>query len=50
MQRIAVGLELDPLDVIKRNLVDAGAFPYRTATGALLDSGNYQEAIARGSR
>ncbi|WP_028347523.1 xanthine dehydrogenase family protein molybdopterin-binding subunit [Bradyrhizobium murdochi] len=47
MQRIAIGLDLDPLEVIRRNLVPAGAFPYRTATGALLDSGNYQEAIAK---
>ncbi|HMH98231.1 MAG TPA: xanthine dehydrogenase family protein molybdopterin-binding subunit, partial [Bradyrhizobium sp.] len=50
MQRIAVELKLDPLDVIKRNLVPADLFPYRTATGALLDSGDYQEAIARGVR
>src|SRR6266852_957123 len=50
MQRIAVELKLDPLDVIKRNLVPADRFPYRTATGALLDSGDYQEAIARGVR
>src|ERR1700686_4744877 len=48
IQRIAVELKLDPLDVIKRNLVPADMFPYRTATGALLDSGDYQEAIARG--
>ncbi|MGA7809559.1 xanthine dehydrogenase family protein molybdopterin-binding subunit [Bradyrhizobium sp.] len=48
MQRIAVELELDPLDVIRRNLVPAGLFPYRSATGALLDSGDYQEAVARG--
>ncbi|MEH2516320.1 2-furoyl-CoA dehydrogenase large subunit [Bradyrhizobium sp. AZCC 1610] len=47
VHRIAVGLDLDPLEIIKRNLVPANAFPYRTATGALLDSGNYQEAIAR---
>ena len=43
-----VELDLDPLDVIKRNLIAADAFPYRTASGALLDSGNYQEAIRRG--
>ncbi len=48
MQRIAIELKLDPLDVIRRNLVPADRFPYRTATGALLDSGDYQEAIARG--
>src|SRR5215831_6147733 len=41
VQRIALGLGLDPLDVIRRNLVPADAFPYRTATGALLDSGDY---------
>jgi len=49
VQRIAVELGLDPLDVITRNLVPADAFPYRTASGALLDSGNYQEAIRRGA-
>jgi 2-furoyl-CoA dehydrogenase large subunit len=48
VHRIAIELGFDPLDVIKRNLIPAGAFPYRTTTGALLDSGDYQEAIARG--
>ncbi|WP_024888965.1 xanthine dehydrogenase family protein molybdopterin-binding subunit [Luteimonas huabeiensis] len=47
MQRIAVELGLDPLDVIRRNLVPAEAFPYRTATGALLDSGDYLTAVDR---
>jgi 2-furoyl-CoA dehydrogenase large subunit len=45
MQRIAVELKLDPVEVIRRNLVSARAFPYRTATGGLLDSGNYSDAI-----
>ena len=44
--RIAATLGLDPLDVIRRNLVPADAFPYRTATGALLDSGDYPSALA----
>lgn len=48
VHRIAVELGLDPLDVIKRNLIPADAFPYRTATGALLDSGNYPGAVALG--
>ena len=48
VQRIAVELDLDPLDVIKRNLIPSAAFPYRTATGALLNSGDYQKAVARG--
>lgn len=45
MHHIAVELKLDPIDVIRRNLVPVGAFPYRTATGGLLDSGNYSDAI-----
>jgi len=41
MQRIAIALKLDPLEVIRRNLIPANAMPYRTATGALLDSGDF---------
>jgi len=47
VQRIELELNLDPLEVITRNLVPADAFPYRTASGALLDSGDYQEAVRR---
>jgi 2-furoyl-CoA dehydrogenase large subunit len=43
VQRIAVELGLDPLDVIRRNLVRS--FPHRTAAGALYDSGDYARAI-----
>jgi 2-furoyl-CoA dehydrogenase large subunit len=43
MQRIAATLNLDPLEVIRRNLV--AAFPYRCVAGAVLDSGNYGVAI-----
>ena len=42
-QKIAVTLGLDPLDVIRRNLVDR--FPYRCAAGAVLDSGDYHAAV-----
>ena len=45
VQRIAVELGLEPPDVIRRNLVPADRFPYRTATGALLDSGDYAAAM-----
>ena len=45
MQRIARELQLDALEVIRRNLVPVGGFPYRTATGGLLDSGNYQQVL-----
>ena len=39
---------LDPLDVIRRNLMPAGAFPYRTATGGLLNSGDYPACVDAG--
>ncbi len=47
MQRIAIELKLDPLDVIRRNLVPSGSFPHRTATGGLLDSGDYPATVAK---
>jgi 2-furoyl-CoA dehydrogenase large subunit len=43
MQKIAVTLDLDPLDVIRRNLVDR--LPYRCPAGAVLDSGDYHAAV-----
>nr|WP_297461991.1 molybdopterin cofactor-binding domain-containing protein [uncultured Halomonas sp.] len=48
MQRIAIELDLDPLEVIRRNLIPSGSFPYRAAAGALLDSGDYPKAVALG--
>ena len=42
-QRIAVELALDPLAVIRRNLVRT--FPYDAAAGAHYDSGDYARAI-----
>jgi 2-furoyl-CoA dehydrogenase large subunit len=48
MARIAAELGLDPLEVIRRNLVPESAFPYRCPAGALLDSGNFQRAVEIG--
>jgi len=48
MHKVAVELGLDPLDVIRKNLVPAGVFPYRAAAGALLDSGDYPKAVELG--
>jgi 2-furoyl-CoA dehydrogenase large subunit len=45
MARIAHEMSLDPVEVIRRNLISAGAFPYRTASGATYDSGDYQCAL-----
>src|ERR1700761_1153924 len=46
VQRIAVELGLDHLDVIRRNLIPDAKFPHRTPAGALYDSGDYQRAVA----
>ena len=48
MQRIAVTLGLDPLEVIRRNLVPADAMPYCAAAGAVLDSGDFPATVAHG--
>jgi 2-furoyl-CoA dehydrogenase large subunit len=45
VQRIAVELGLDHIEVIKRNLIPKEKFPYRTAAGSLYDSGDYQRAV-----
>jgi 2-furoyl-CoA dehydrogenase large subunit len=45
MQRVAVELGLDHLEVIKRNLIPRERFPYRAAAGALYDSGDYLRAV-----
>lgn len=50
VHRIAEELGLDRLEVIRRNLVPAKAMPYRTATGALLDSGDYARAMEEALR
>ena len=48
MQRIAVTLGLDPLDVMRRNLVDR--CPYRCPAGAMLDSGDYPGSVEQAVR
>jgi 2-furoyl-CoA dehydrogenase large subunit len=50
MQRVAVELGIDPLDLIRCNLIPAGSFPYRAAAGALIDSGDYQTAVEIATR
>ncbi|AET89142.1 aldehyde oxidase and xanthine dehydrogenase molybdopterin binding protein [Burkholderia sp. YI23] len=47
VQRISIELKLDIVEVYRRNFIPADAFPYRTPSGALYDSGNYQEALRR---
>ncbi len=45
MDGIAQALGLDPAEVRRRNLIPAGAFPYRTPTGRVHDSGDYHQGL-----
>lgn len=42
---VARALKLDPADVRRRNFIPPEAFPYKTATGATYDTGNYAQAL-----
>ncbi len=45
MDRISQELQLDPVEVRRRNLLAPDVFPYKTPTGVTYDSGNYQLAL-----
>lgn len=47
MDAIAAELGLDPAEVRRRNLIPTAAFPYRTPTGRLHDSGDYHAGLER---
>jgi carbon-monoxide dehydrogenase large subunit len=46
MDEAARTLGLDPAEIRRRNFVPAAAFPHRTATGCVYDSGDYPAALA----
>ncbi|MGH2426587.1 MAG: xanthine dehydrogenase family protein molybdopterin-binding subunit, partial [bacterium] len=47
MDVLAAELKMDPVEVRRRNFIPADAFPYKTPTGAIYDSGNYEQALAK---
>lgn len=47
MDAVAEFLGMDPADVRLRNLIPPEAFPYRTPTGGVYDSGDYPRAFRR---
>jgi carbon-monoxide dehydrogenase large subunit len=47
VDRFALAVGLDPVEVRIRNVVPADSFPYKTAIGSTYDSGRYEEAIRR---
>jgi carbon-monoxide dehydrogenase large subunit len=44
---VAAELGMDPADIRRKNLVPKDHFPFRTATGVVYDSGNYQGALEK---
>ncbi len=45
VDRIAARLDMNPVDVRRRNFIPPDAFPYRSVTGPRYDSGRYEEAL-----
>ena len=47
MDMLAQQLGMDPADVRRKNFIQPQQFPYRTQTGALYDTGDYDKALDR---
>ncbi|MDQ1676073.1 MAG: 2-furoyl-CoA dehydrogenase large subunit [Actinomycetota bacterium] len=45
MDAVAAACDLDPAEARRRNLIGADAFPYRTPSGGVYDSGDYPRAF-----
>ncbi len=45
MNLIAQELKMDPAEVRRRNFIPKNAFPYKTPTGMVYDSGDYEAAL-----
>jgi 2-furoyl-CoA dehydrogenase large subunit len=50
MDRVASSLNIDPFELRKRNFVRADQFPFDAAAGAVLDSGDYHQAMQLAQR
>jgi aerobic carbon-monoxide dehydrogenase large subunit len=47
MDAVAEALDLDPLDVRRRNVIRSDEFPYESITGLVYDSGSMTEALEK---
>lgn len=47
MDLVAAELNLDPVEVRRRNFIPPDAFPYKTPTGLTYDSGEYDRALTK---
>jgi len=45
MDLLAHKLNMDPVEIRRRNFIEKDAFPYQTATGMAYDSGDYEPAL-----
>ena len=45
MDQLAAELDMDPVEVRRKNFIAADAFPYETPLGIFYDSGNYQGTL-----
>jgi carbon-monoxide dehydrogenase large subunit len=45
MDLLAAEMGLDPVELRRRNFIPPDAFPYKTASGATYDSGQYEQAL-----
>jgi carbon-monoxide dehydrogenase large subunit len=50
IELVALELGIDAIDVRRRNFIPKDDFPYRTATGATYDSGDYDHAMSEALR
>ena len=50
MEKAAVALGLDPLDVRRRNMIGPGEFPYAGVNGITYDEGSYLESLDQAER
>jgi 2-furoyl-CoA dehydrogenase large subunit len=46
MDRVAQALELSPIEVRRKNLIQPGEMPYRTISGNVYDSGDYPRLLS----
>jgi carbon-monoxide dehydrogenase large subunit len=47
MEKLARKLDVDPAELRMRNLIECSEFPYRSATGAIYDSGDYKRSFSK---
>ena len=45
--RLPTALDLDPLEIRRRNIIRRDQMPYRTLTGSVFDSGDFAGLIAK---